>query len=73
MDLFQEVLYHANFCMETAEKFNGRRDLLNEIQTYFTADDINTPLVCYGNSGCGKTAILAKIATQVKIKNFIFK
>jgi ABC-type lipoprotein export system ATPase subunit len=28
---------------------------------------MNIPLVIYGESGCGKTAILAKITTQVKI------
>ncbi len=63
-----EVLYHANFCKETAEKFHGREDLLNIIKQYILNFGINTPYVLYGYSGCGKTAILAKISSQVLYK-----
>ena len=65
LNLIHEVLYHANFCMETAEKFHGREDFLNVIKQYILNFEIDTPFVLHGNSGCGKTAILAKITSQV--------
>ena len=32
LTLIQEVLEHAYFCNETAEKFHGRQDLLLEVK-----------------------------------------
>ena len=32
--LLQEILDHANFCNETAEKFHGRDDLLQKVNHF---------------------------------------
>jgi hypothetical protein len=32
--LLQEVLGHANFCNETAEKFHGRQDILLKVFSF---------------------------------------
>jgi hypothetical protein len=74
-DLFREVLDHAYFCNETVEKFRGRVDILNKIRYYILArsnhsplaGSNDSPLVLYGGSGCGKTAIVAKVTSQVII------
>lgn len=33
--VLQEVLDHANFCNDTVEKFHGRQDLLNRVNTTY--------------------------------------
>jgi hypothetical protein len=48
--LLQEVLEHANFCNETAEKFHGRNDLLTKIKEYLLGN-LNVPFLIYGDSG----------------------
>lgn len=62
--LLQEVLDHAYFCNETAEKFRGRVDILNKVKEYILSKNAK-PLLIYGDSGCGKTAIVAKITSEV--------
>jgi hypothetical protein len=49
-NLLQEVLEHANFCKETAEKFHGRNDLLIKIKEYLLGN-MNVPFLIYGDSG----------------------
>ena len=72
-DLIREVLDHARFCKEKVSQFHGRNDLLNKMQAYLLDESNNSPFVIFGESGCGKTAILAKLADQVTFKeNFIF-
>ena len=64
MELLQEVLYHAHFCNETVEHFHGREDILNMILNYVMSNN-DEPFVVHGNSGCGKTAILAKLTSEI--------
>ncbi|RNA01612.1 NACHT and WD repeat domain-containing 2-like, partial [Brachionus plicatilis] len=64
-ELIQEVIDHACFCNETVSKFHGRADILQEIQKYLLDASNNIPYVLHGESGCGKTAILAKIASEI--------
>jgi hypothetical protein len=71
IECFQEVLDHAYFCNKTAEKFQGRIDILNQVKDYILAEN-SSPLLIYGDSGCGKTAIMAKVTSEVKI-GFIMK
>jgi NACHT domain- and WD repeat-containing protein len=65
--LFKEILYHAQFCNDTVLKFHGREDILNKIKDYVLLNDneYNIPLVLHGESGCGKTALLAKSVSQI--------
>lgn len=49
------------FAEERCRHFAGRQDVLGRIGDYI-ASDSTEPLVIYGRSGCGKSAILAKSA-----------
>ena len=71
-DLIREVLDHARFCKEKVSQFHGRNDLLNKMQAYLLDESNNSPFVIFGESGCGKTAILAKLADQVTFKKILF-
>jgi hypothetical protein len=64
VELIREVLDHAYFCNETVEKFRGRVDILDRVRSYILSGN-KEPLVVYGGSGCGKTAIMAKVTSQV--------
>jgi WD40 repeat protein len=59
--LDQEVLDHRTFGEGRAEHFTGREGILGEIAAYMRSDD-NQPLVAYGASGSGKTALVAQAA-----------
>ncbi len=62
--LLQEILDHALFCNETFEKFQGRVDILDQMKDYLLSKS-NLPFVIFGKSGCGKTAIMAKVTKEV--------
>ena len=61
-----EVLQHLFMCRSRCETFKGRSDLIERVQGYIQGDS-NLPLVVYGESGCGKTSVLAKVASLVPI------
>jgi hypothetical protein len=64
---------HERFAEErgTEQLFVGRHEELRQIQSYvsgrepFAADKPNAPLIIHGSSGCGKTAMLARVAQEV--------
>ncbi|CAF1097569.1 unnamed protein product, partial [Brachionus calyciflorus] len=64
-ELFQEVLDHARFCNLTASKFHGRTDVLESVKKYIFDENNQKPYVIHGKSGCGKTAILAKVTSEI--------
>ncbi|OWF56817.1 NACHT and WD repeat domain-containing protein 1 [Mizuhopecten yessoensis] len=59
-----ECLQHVRFCQQKCKNFHGREVTLEEIKAYLT-NDSKSPLVVHGQSGCGKTSILAKVAALV--------
>lgn len=60
-----EVLDHARFCKEKVSQFHGRNDLLERMKEYLLDPLNNAPFLIQGESGCGKTAVLAKLAYEV--------
>jgi len=60
---------HLRFARERGPKatFVGRTDQLERIQAYVT-NDSQWPLVIHGDSGCGKTALLARAFQEVPEK-----
>ena len=68
-DLFAEVLGHAHQSFQRCSKFHGREDILSRVRAYIHGDS-NQPFVVHGNSGLGKTSIMAVSAKLVRI--FIF-
>ncbi|KAI3388137.1 hypothetical protein SNEBB_001197 [Seison nebaliae] len=62
-----EIMDQANQFKEKTEHFQGRDEELNYIKKYILSNNpqlISEPLVVYGVSGCGKTSILGKAASN---------
>ena len=55
-----EVLQHLHFARSRCEVFQGREETLEAIRLYLTGGS-RLPLMVYGQSGCGKTSVLAKV------------
>ena len=47
---------------EWSKIFYGRDDILKEIETYVKKPNNQSPYALFGESGCGKTALVAKCA-----------
>ena len=58
----KEVLDHASFCLRKCKSFYGREDFLGTIRDGLVNSKGERVVVIHGQSGCGKTSILAKIA-----------
>ena len=65
-DAFSEELFqHASFCQKKCKSFYGRKEFL-EASKNILLNSEKQCVVLHGESGCGKTSIMAKIATKVK-------
>ncbi len=58
-DIDREVEAHREFAEDRCLHFIGRQDILHCIRDYLASDE-KTPLIIYGKSGSGKTALMAK-------------
>lgn len=63
-DLFEEVLQHWYISRDLCDSFMGRQPLLNTISSYILSES-RQPFVIYGESGHGKTSVIAKAASDV--------
>ena len=61
--LIEEVFQHGSFCRKKCEMFQGRDEFLTEVKDTILQKRI---VVLHGESGCGKTSLMAKIAMDVK-------
>ena len=66
-ELDKEVDAHKVFGNERANHFIGRSDLLHQVYDYIEHGS-NHPLVICGDSGSGKTALMAKIYEEAQTK-----
>lgn len=48
----------------------GREEVVEKIHQYVVGDS-KLPLVLFGESGCGKTSLMAKAASQVRVESEI--
>ncbi|CAM4823526.1 unnamed protein product [Rotaria magnacalcarata] len=62
--LHHEILEHAIQCKTYVAKFHGRTDVLDKLEKHIKNDHENRPCAVYGASGCGKTSVMAKAATE---------
>ena len=62
--IYLQVLQHSTMAMERCLLFHGREEILHEIATYLQGEK-GQPLILYGQSGCGKTSIIAQTAKMV--------
>lgn len=67
--LMEEVTRHDLFCRDHTHSFQGRAEILQAIHNYVTAPDPMTSLVIYGESGVGKTSLMAKVVMEIQEKN----
>ena len=67
--LMEEVTRHALFCRDHTHSFQGRADILQAIHNYVTGPDPVMPLVIYGESGVGKTSLMAKVIMGIQEKS----
>ena len=65
--MFCEVLQHAHFTKNNTRLFKGREELIGQCMAYVADEERNQPFVFFGVSGCGKSSIMAKVATTVLI------
>ncbi|UJR24207.1 hypothetical protein I4U23_027173 [Adineta vaga] len=63
--LQHEILEHAIQCKTYVTKFHGRIDVLHRLKEYIMNETENRACIVYGDSGCGKTSVLAKTAIEV--------
>ncbi|MBN1303172.1 MAG: DUF4062 domain-containing protein [Anaerolineales bacterium] len=61
--LDREIEAHEVFGRDRARVFIGRGDILKAISDYIAGSDSH-PLVVWGESGCGKSALMAKAVEQ---------
>lgn len=64
--LMEEVTRHALFCRDHTHSFQGRANILQAIRNYVTGPDPMMPLVIYGESGVGKTSLMAKVVMEIQ-------
>ncbi|XP_019645210.1 PREDICTED: NACHT domain- and WD repeat-containing protein 1-like [Branchiostoma belcheri] len=64
--LFEEVSQHSLFSQSRSKVFYGRQDTIREIESYLNGE-VTQPLVIHGESGCGKTSVMA-VAAQTASK-----
>ncbi len=60
-DLDREIESHNDFGKDRGKHFIGREDVLDRIRVYLSGES-SRPLVVYGVSGSGKTALMARTA-----------
>lgn len=64
-ETFSEILQHRTHVLGKCSLFVGRDDLLKKIMSYRTKE-AKGPFVVFGQSGCGKTALMAMAAQEAK-------
>lgn len=64
----KEVVTHLQQCVNKCDKVVPRSDILNQIKDYVCGSS-SSPFVVYGQSGCGKTSIMALSALKVSVRS----
>lgn len=65
--LDQEIEAHEEFRKDRAKFFTGRTEILKDISDYLDGGN-NSPLAIYGESGSGKSALMAKAVQDAQNK-----
>jgi hypothetical protein len=61
----KEIADHRSFAEDRARSFVGRRSILDDISTYLAGSDVH-PLALWGESGSGKSALMAQAIADCK-------
>ena len=64
--LLEEILHHALFCQKKGLACQGRDEFLQSVQQSLLDYRNQRMIILHGESGCGKTSLMAKIAVEIK-------
>ncbi len=64
--LEEEILQHLIRARDIGNTFGGRRGMLDSVRSYLRSPDLCAPLVLHGDSGCGKSSVMAAIASLAR-------
>ena len=64
--LNEEILQHALFCQKKGLACQGRDDFLQSVKSSLLERNDKRTVILHGESGCGKTSVLAKMAVEVR-------
>ena len=59
-----EILQHFHLCKGRCEVFEGREEIVAQVENYLESD-ASIPLSVFGRSGCGKTSVMARITEKL--------
>jgi len=62
----RESKIHERFMLDRAKVFIGRSELIEAVNDYISNTDDDSPFVIYGESGVGKSALMAKIIKTIE-------
>lgn len=68
--IYSETLQHLHACQQFCRMFQGREEVVERVHQYVVGKS-DQPFVMFGQSGCGKTSLMAKSASQVSLESFI--
>ena len=64
-----EITRHALFCSDRAHLFKGREKILKDVHNYVAGSYPGMLLVIHGESGVGKTSLMAKVVMEMQEKS----
>ena len=64
--LIEEILQHALFCQKKGLACQGRDEFLQSVKQSLLDYRNNRVVILHGDSGCGKTSVMAKIAVEIR-------
>ena len=64
--LVEEILQHALFCQKKGLSCQGRDEFLQSVKQSLLDYRNQRVVILHGESGCGKTSLMAKIAVEIK-------
>ncbi len=64
IDCLDELSRHSNYKTKLAKQFIGYNELPGQVNAYLRSEN-NFPLILHGNSGSGKTSLIAYITEKV--------
>ena len=64
--LIKEILQHALFCQKKGFACQGRDEFLQSVKQSLLDYQNQRVVILHGESGCGKTSVMAKIAVEIR-------
>lgn len=64
-NLESEIMHHLDLCLEKSKAFAGRKPVLARVMDFLTATDGPTTLVVVGESGVGKSFVMAEACKRM--------